>query len=258
MGNGKLYLLNARHAALCIVHGVGFPLIGQPVYCVQFFLCQADCWRVLYQHLVPVPLEHSLSGDLVLLVVLLAGGLGVCLFVAADLCIIRTLHAAPRGVFRRGEITGAANVRDLLYGHALCQQLCQFGDLVFPHAVHQQICSAVCQNGRADSVVPVVIVGEPPQRSFQSANGNGSIGVSLPNFPAVGDDGTVGTKPGPAAGGVHVSAAFPLGGSVVGNHGIDVAAGHQKCQSGLAKSGEVFHRVPVRLGENGDAVALRL
>ena len=100
VGNGELYLLNARHAALCIVHGVGLPMIGQPVYCVQFFLCQADCRRVLHQHLVPVPLEHGLSGDLVLLVVLLAGCLGVCLFVAADLCIIRTLHAAPRGVFR--------------------------------------------------------------------------------------------------------------------------------------------------------------
>ena len=44
----------------------------------------------------------------------------------------------------------------------------------------------------------------------------------------------------------------------MGNHGIDVAAGHQKRQSGLAESGEVFYCVPVRLGENGDAVALRL
>ena len=201
-------------------------------------------------------LENCLSGDLVLLVILLPGRLGIRLFVPADLGIIRTLDTAPRGVFRLGEVARATDAGDLPDGNAVCQLLCQFRDLMLAHAVHEQVCAAVHQNGRADGVVPVVIVGEPPQGRLQTANSNGGVGISLPDLPAVGDNGTVGAQSGFSAGRVHITAALSLGRGVVGDHGVDVAAGHQKRQSRLAETLKVPDGVPVGLGEDSDAVAL--
>ena len=255
VGDRELHLLNGGHTALLVVHGVGASGVGQPVDGIQLLLRQTQRRRILHQHLVAVALNDDLSGDLVLLVVLLAGRLGVCPLVPADLCKVRTLHRTPWGVDRIGEVTGATDSRDAGDGDSLRQLLRQFCDLVFSHAVHEQIRTAVHQNGRAHTVIPVVIVGKAPEGCLQSADGDGSIRIYLPNFPAIGDDGTVGTQSGFAAGGVEIAVSFPLGGGVVRHHGVDVSAGDQKCQPRTSEAHEILCGVPVGLGNDSNAVA---
>ena len=46
---------------------------------------------------------------------------------------------------------------------ALCKAVAYLNYLVLAHTVHQQVGAAVLQNGGAHSIVPVIVVGEPPE-----------------------------------------------------------------------------------------------
>ena len=93
-------------------------------------------------------------------------------------------------------------------------------------------------------------MGEPPQGCLQTANSNGGVGISLPDLPAVGDNGTVGAQSGFSAGRVHITAALSLGRGVVGDHGVDVAAAHKEGQPRAAEAGKILR--PLGLGQDTD------
>ena len=135
------------------------------------------------------------------------------------------------------------------------------GDLhrgALAHAVDQQVGRRVKQDGAAHLVVPVVIVGEPPQRGLQPTDNDGRIGEGLLCTVGVHDGGTVGAEAQLAAGTVQVLCPAALGHRVVGHHGVQITAADHYAVPGLAHGAEGLGIVPVRLGQHRHPVALAL
>ena len=203
-----------------------------------------------------MPLNDRLSIDLILLVVLLTGCLGICLFIAGNLCKVWTLYRSPWGVDRVCQVTSPSNISQGRNRLTVPQTSCHLCDRVFPHSIHQEICTAFHQNRRSDRIRPVVIVCKPPQGCLQSADSNHYIRICSANALAICNHGTVWTKSGFSAGGIRILAAFSLGSGIMCHHGINIAACHQKCQLGLSKPHDVLGAPPIRLRQHCHGIAL--
>ena len=178
MSNRELHFLNGGNAAHRFINRVIRPLIGKFVHLVQLFRCQRCHGRILNQYLIPMPLDHPFSPDLILLILLLAAGNRILPFGLA--------HLLKAGTFRRraglivpdgNTVTGTADIPHRGNGFPTPEPVCNFNGLLFPHAKRQQIRLTLQQYGRADLVIPVIIVSKPPQRGFQTADHNGDIRI---------------------------------------------------------------------------------
>ena len=101
-------------------------------------------------------------------------------------------------------------------------------------------------------------MGEAAQGRLQPADDDGRVGERLPRPVGVDDGGAVGAVSHLAAGAVQIPCAAALCHCVVRHHGVQIAAADEHAVPGLAHGAERLRRVPVRLGEDGHAVALRL
>ena len=257
VGDGEPHLLNGGDARG--VHGVYLPRIGQGVQVVQLLPAQGTGGGIHHQQPPLAGLEHGAAPDGVVLVVFDLRGAGVGLLVGADLLVGgagRLMEAAAAIV--GGDIGRAWYVGDLLHRRLFGETA---GDLrrgALAHTVDQQVGGGVEQDAPAHLILPVVVVGEAPQRRLQSADDDGRVGERLPRPVGIDDGRTVGTVSHLAAGAVQIPCAAALGHRVVGHHGVQIAAADEHAVPGLAHGAERLRRVPVRLGQNGHAVALRL
>ena len=142
---------------------------------------------------------------------------------------------------------------------ALCKAVAYLNYLVLAHAVHQQVGAAVLQNGGADCVVPVIIVGKPPERCFQTAQRHGHI-IAVNSLYRLGIhySRTVGALACSSACGVCVIGALFLCGGVMSHHGVDVARSYEKGVLGSAELCEIPVAVPVGLSNDTHSKALIL
>ena len=153
---------------------------------------------------------------------------------------------------------GAPHVRDLRHRRFGRQTA---GDLhrgALPHAVHQQVGGRVKQDGAAHLVLPVVIVGEPPQRRLQPADDDGRIGKRLSGPVGVNDGGPVRPEAQLSAGAVQVLCPAALGHRIVSHHGVQIPAADQHAVPGLSHGAEGFGVTPVRLRQHRHPIALAL
>ena len=256
MGEGKLHLFYGGHAALLFVAGVIPPFIGQLRHRIQLRRFQRQRRRGLHQVLLPVLLHDGPPRHMVLLLQLQAAGTGMGLFILRNLIE----GGAGNGIFgQRGgkgaKITGPPDIPHpggmLPPFHAVGY----FGDGMLPHAVNQQIRAAFRQNGGPHGVIPVVVVGKPPQRCLQPADDDGNIAVGLPDEPAIDDGRTVGAQPCPAAGGIKILAAQTAGGGIVGNHRVNIPAGNQKTQPGPPEALHLLRGIKAGLRQHRHPVA---
>ena len=77
VGHGEAHLLDGRHAPHLVIHGVGFPDVGQLGHEVQFGSGERHGRRIDHQQPVAVALEDGLSPDGVVLLILDLVGLGI-------------------------------------------------------------------------------------------------------------------------------------------------------------------------------------
>ena len=164
----------------------------------------------MHLHVFPMTLNDRLSIDFILLVVLLTGCLGICLFIAGNLCKVWALHRSPRGVDRVCQVTSPSNIGQGRNRLTIPQTSCQLCILAFRHTIHQEISTALLQNRRSDRIRPVVIVCKPPQGCLQSADSNHCIRICSANALTICNHGTVWTKSGFYAGGIRILATFFL------------------------------------------------
>ena len=157
-----------------------------------------------------------------------------------------------------GGVGGAGDVGQCADGLACGKTAGDLPGGPLPHAVDQQVRLGVKEDGPPDPVVPVVVVGEPPQAGLQSADDHRDVREGLPGPVGVDDGGPVGAEAHFVSGAVGVGGAALFGGGVVGHHGVDVAAADKHAVPGLAHSPEGVRAVPVRLGKDGGPIALRL
>lgn len=127
------------------------------------------------------------------------------------------------------------------------------------HAVDEQVGAAVDQDRGFEPVLPVIVVGEPPQRGFDAAHDHRRVWVEPFEDARVGLDGVVGAEARRAARGVGVVAAQPLVGRVVVDHRVHRAGRHAEEETRRAELAEIAQVVaPVGLRNDGHAVALGL
>ena len=251
MGDGEFHLFNGGDAALCFINRVIGSLIGQLKHMVQLFLGQGHGRWILHHNLMSVALDDPFSPNCILLVLLFAAGHGVFPFGSADLLKAGTVHGRAGLVFIAGNnVTGSPDVRHGFDGFPCIQPPRDFQRLALAHAEGKQVCTRIQQNGGADFVFPIIIMGETAERSFQSADHHGNIGIQpLENF-RIDNYGAVGTASGLFSRRIGVvAAAFPCGG-IVGHHGIQIAGIAHESQTGTAEALKVPVGFPVGLGQN--------
>ena len=258
VGDGEAHLLDGGHAALRVVHGVDLPGVGQLGHRVQLLPGEGHGGGIDHQGTVPVALEDGLAPDGVVLLVFDLGGQGVVplvrdhRFKGRDGDALAGADGLPCGV------GGAPDVRQVFHRFSLGETMGDLPGGPLAHAVDQQVRLGVKEDGAAHRVVPVVVVGEPPQAGLQAADDNRRVRERLPGPVGVDDGGAVGPEAHPVSGAVGVGGAALLGGGVVGHHGVDVAPADHDGIAGPAHGAEGVRRVPVRLGQDGHPVALGL
>ena len=204
-------------------------------------------------------LEDGLAHEGVVLVVLDHIGPGIVLLAGGHLLEGGDLHlgvGAHAGV-PHGH-AGAPHVGDLLRRGARGQAGDDLHRGLLPHTVGEDVRLGVKEDGPAHLVLPVVVVGKPPQRGLQAADDDGDVPEHLPNPVGVHHGGVVGAQARLPAGGVGVVVAALPGRCVVGHHGVQVARGDHHRQLWTAQGGEGLRGAPVGLGQDGHPVALRL
>ena len=275
VGDGKAHFRNGRHAPFRCIHGMPGAGVGQVVYPVQLFPFQRGLRRVHHQHPVSVVFHQRLAVDGVVVIILYPECVRIRSFIGFQLVIIVSGIPSFRffGILRhmlrqlRQELiiprhreehlvpglpqpSRPPHVPDFLHRHALVQQLRQPHHRPLAHAVHENIRPGVHQHRPAHLVVPVIVVGEPPERGFQPADENGHVPIGFPDPVAVDDHRPVRPFSRLASGGIVVLTAAFFGSGIVGHHGVDIPGGHKKPKPGSAEPFEVLAGGIVRLGQH--------
>ena len=252
-------LLDGGHAPHAVIDRMGFPHVGQFRHMVQLCRGQGHGGGIVDEVLTAVGLDDRLAPDGVVLIVLHQVGGGVGLLVPGHLLIGGHPDGGiPAGIRGVGGIAGALHLGDLPNRRPLGQQGSDLRHGPLAHAVDQDVGLGIEEDGAADLVLPVVVVGEAAEGGLQTADDDGDVPINFSDLIGVDDGGPVGAIPRPVAGGVGIVVAALPGGGVMGHHGVDVAAVDEDPVSGLAEDGEGLVLLPVGLGQDAHPVALIL
>ena len=258
VGHGEADLLDGGHAPQGLVHGVDLPGVGQLRHRVQLLPAQGHGGGIHHQDPVPVGLADGPAPDGVVLLILHLGGQGVVPLAGGHILKGGHVHGGEGDLRVGGGIGGAPHVGEGAHRLPGGQPPGDLPGGPLPHAVDQQVRLGVEEDGAADLVIPVVVVGEAAETGLQAADDDGGAGEGLPGPVGVDDGGPVGPQAHPVPRAVGVGGPALLGGGVVGHHGVDVAPADHHAVPGLAHSPEGVGAVPVRLGQHRHPVALRL
>ena len=132
--DGEAHLLERGHAAQRVVHRVGEPGEGQVVYAVQFLARKRQRRRVLHQVALGVLLlAQRAPTHGVLLLIFHQKGLAVRALVRGDLGMRGQEQRIPGGLL--GHVAHAAQLGQLIRGHAAAHPVAAVQNGVFPHTV---------------------------------------------------------------------------------------------------------------------------
>ena len=191
------------------------------------------------------------------------GVLGVHVRVDDLVDLARTVDA--RGidfvpVFRRvtTDERGAAHIGDVFDLVTVGQTLGDFDDRTLGVAVEQDVGAGVDQDRVAHPVLPVIVVGDAAQGRFDATENDRHVLVGFLAALAVNQARAVRTFARHATRGVGVIGTDFLVGGVAVDHRVHVAGRDAEEQVRLAELHEVVFGLPVRLGNDPDAEALRL
>ncbi len=125
----------------------------------------------------------------------------------------------------------------------------------FAHAEDEEIGLAVDKDGAADGVIPVIVMGQPPQTPFDPTNDHRHPLEGPLDRGGIGNQGPVGTGAALSSRSIGVVVADFLGGGVVADHGVHGAGGDGDKEARPAHAAQGFGITPVRLGKDADAIA---
>ena len=153
-----------------------------------------------------------------------------------------------------GRATHVGDVGDGLFGSQAMSHLYQGA---FGVAEQQQVGFGINQDGATHLVLPIIVVGNSPQRGFDATNNDGYFGVGLTAALAVHQHTAVRSLAAHATRRVGIiTADFAVCGVAV-DHGVHVARGHAIKQIGFAKCLKRLRAVPFRLGNDAHPESLR-
>ena len=152
----------------------------------------------------------------------------------------------------------AANVVDARPGSPCGDAMRDLDHRALGVAVEQEVGLGVDQDRAAHLVRPVVVMRDAAQRRLDAAEHDRHVRIGLAAALRVDDDGAVRPFAALAARRVAVVVAQAAVGGVAVDHRIHVAAGDAEEQVRLAQRLERLGALPVGLGDDADAKALRL
>ncbi|OQC11580.1 MAG: hypothetical protein BWX79_01251 [Alphaproteobacteria bacterium ADurb.Bin100] len=161
-------------------------------------------------------------------------------------------------VIRAAHEGGAAHIGDLLHRLLGRQPVGDLDQRALGVAVEQQVALGVHHDGATHLVAPVVVVCDAAQAAFDATQDQRHVVIGLAAALAVDDGCAIRSLAAHVAGRVGVVAADLAVRGVAVDHRIHVPGGHAPEQVGFAQGLEGFGAVPVGLGDDADAKALRL
>jgi hypothetical protein len=109
------------------------------------------------------------------------------------------------------------NIGQVLNRLSLFHPAGKFSNRLFAHSVEQDISARIDQDGRVQLIRPVVIMGNPAERSFNATNNKRDIGEKLTEDIRIGNGGIIGPVTGPASRRVGIVGTFAVTGGLVGS-----------------------------------------
>ena len=175
MGNRELNLLQSRNTALILIGRMPGAHIRQVIHPVKFFGRQHPHRRILHQHFITVALDDGFTGYFILIIHLDTGCLAIVFLITGDDLKIGALCGSPRGILRVTEVTGSPDIPHLMDILTGCQTVDNLDRLQLAHAKAEQVCLRIHQNTRMHRIIPIIIMGKPPQRRLQTTDDNRHI-----------------------------------------------------------------------------------
>lgn len=204
--------------------------------------------------------RRGVLGGAFLLVFLRHGvRIGMRIDAARHVDTVRVVHRpfAGRQPAVRHQEGGAAQVLDFLDLFAHVQAAGQVDQRTFGVTEDQQVGLGFGQHRLAHLVRPVVVVGDAAQRGFDRADDDRRAREGFAGLLGVHGHGAVGALVRLGVRGVGIVGTDLAVGRVAVDHRVHIAGGDAVIQARLAQRTERFHVVPVRLGDDAHAVALR-
>ena len=254
--------------ALALIFYMRYARVGQVVRGVQLLGGHGGVGRIDDGPLVAHLLYEALGVEHVGLFLDVAEVLGLRALVAKAL-LVAVQHDVA---FGRGVTGGEIDRLGYVGGHAdgavavgrcagcgLVEAPGQLDDGLFAHAVDDDVGGSIAEDARAQTVLPVVVVGESAQRGFDAAQHDGRVGKELAQDAGVDDGGVLRSQVVTAVGTVGVLGAQTACGGVLVDHRVHASRRDAEEEARSAELAEVaVVAVPVGLGHDGHAVAGRL
>lgn len=159
--------------------------------------------RVLHhEHAVGVGLYQAMPGDGVHVLLLYVKAARVVELVGGKIVPAGQQIVVVDLVERAGAVDGAIDIGNLIDGQSSVERVGDLDDRVFAHAVDEEVGARVEQYRALELVLPVVVVGQAAQACLDATDNDGSVLERLTDKVAVDRDGTIGTAPLLAAGGI--------------------------------------------------------
>ena len=252
----ELDFLDGRHAAGLLVDGMIGAHVGQVVDLIHLLLRERQSRRILHDAPLIILLHEAPAAYRILLEVLELECLSKALLVRAHLRKGRQFEIIP-GIILIGHAVARA-LDDIADLDALLEVSGNLDDGAFPHAVDQEVSLAVNEDGAAYRIRPVIVMRHAPQARLDAADDDGHIGVELTQAVAVDDRRALWPMAGLAARRVSIFMADFLGRRELVEQGIHVASRDEEAEARLPEAVKVLRRMPVRLRDDADLVAVLL
>ena len=230
----ELDFLDGRHAAGLLVDRMIGAHVGQVVDLIHLFLRERQSRRILHDAPLIILLHEAPAAYRILLEVLELECLSKALLVRAHLRKGRQFEIVPGIILIGHTVARALDVLDIADLDALLEVSSNLDDGAFPHAVDQKVGLAVDEDGAAYRIRPVVVMRHAPQTRLDAADDDGYIGVEL------------------------TQAVDFLGRRELVEQGIHVASRDEEAEARLPEAVKVLRRMPVRLRDDADLVAVLL
>ena len=256
---GKFDLTDRRDSALAFVGWMIGAHIGKGVYIVHFLHGQRLLRRILHHiHAAWIALHQHVSIDGIRVVVLNEKAVRISFLIRLHLFIGRQPHAAVYLVRLLRLINGSRHKGDILHIKTGSERIRDLHNGLFSHPIRNQIRLAVQKDGTAEGIAPVIIVGHPAQAGLDSAQNDRNVFVGAADQISIDHSRMIRPLSRFSSRRIRVLLPSFSGNIIVIDHGIHVPGRDEEGELRPSEHVDAPLVLPVRLGNDADAVAVRL
>ena len=255
----KFDLPDRRNTALTLIRGMVGAHIGKGVYIVHLLHGQRLLRRILHHiHPAGIALHQHISIDGVRIVMLNEKAVRIFFLIRLHLLIRRKPHAAVYLIRLLRLINGSRHKGDILYSNAGSERIRDFHNGLFSHPIGNQIRLTVQKDGTSEGIAPVIVMGHSAQAGLNSTQNDRNIFVGAADQISIDHSRMIRPFSGFSSRRIRILHPSFSGNIIVIDHGIHVPGGDEEGELRPSEYVDAPLVLPVRLGNDADAVAVRL